>query len=253
MSLFRRKTEQENLLERRERLRLTAVISGELRKQESLRKSILDELHYSGFFSRLFRHPATLVILTFLFTTVFGTYLSNSWQSAEKQREESLQSQRRALEEKYQITNETAKAIGQIYASTTTVLAAMQLEDNRARQRELLAVVPSWKKAKSEWLINHSILLGKITVSFPLKGGTAESVQSDDPRSDFENIFNGYKQVNQELVNMIERLGTKKGVRDPSMPAKTQELLTKLNSNIKGKLTKHLMEHMATEIGPSRY
>lgn len=173
--------------ETRERLRLTAAICDELKKQDALKNKILEQLGQGGRFQRLTQHPASIVLLTFALTTVVGSYLTSKWQRLQQEHDQ-----------KYEVINDTAKSIAQIHAATTSVLAALQIGKAELRKSELDRTVPKWRETKNEWLVNQAVLAGKIAANFP--NDSADAIKN------FDDIFYSYKRVNVEIGNMLETL-----------------------------------------------
>jgi len=224
--------------ETRERLRLVAAIKDELAKQETLKNAILHQLGQGSGFQRVAQHPALLVVLTFVLTTLVGSCLTSRWQRAEQANQALLQSKQRAFEQKYLVANETAKSIGEIHAATTAVLATLQIENIEMRTAELLRIVPKWRDTKNEWVVNQAVITGKIAANFPH--------QSDIAIKEFDEIFYSYKRVNVAIGNMLEQLqGSNQGW--DSTQADIKNYLETINNETREK-TKALIEQMTRQL-----
>ena len=209
----------------RERLALAASIKEELKKQEALKNSILQQLGQSNKFLRLAQHPALLVLLTFALTTVAGSWLTSTWQN-----------QQRAYEQKYKVINETAQAIAELHAATTSVLAALQIENADLRKAELDRTVLKWKETRRDWLVNQAVLTGKIIANFP--------DEANDVTKEFDDIFYGYKLVNVEIGNMLEKL---ESTQEPPSPESLRTHLETINNETRDK-TKNLISRLTAHL-----
>jgi hypothetical protein len=233
----------------KEMQRLRASLLKELKKRESLKKDILDELKDKRKPSKFFGHPAVLLVLGFIFTSVLGASFSSYWQSREWHRQQSLQAKQRALEQKYQIANEVAQAIGEAYGPAAGVISAIQIEYTPLRQQELKEKVPVWRQARQQFLIKSSALVQKLGTHFPVDT-TATYNDPKDARSHFLNIFYAIHRNYVELGNLLEELEEKKGekgMEKDAINSKAKAILERM-SNLRDVETVKLMEILAGDI-----
>ena len=233
----------------KEMQRIRASLLGELKKRSALRDEILDELKGKQRPSKFFGHPAVLLVIGFIFTSVLGASLSSYWQSRQWHRQQSLQARQRALEQKYQIANEVAQAVGEAYGPAAGVLSAVQIEFGPLRRQELKEKVPAWRQARQQLLAKSSALVQKLGTHFSVDP-TSNHLEPKDARSHFLNIFYGIHRNYVEIANLLEELEEKKGEKGKDkdrINSKAKSLLESL-SNLRDTETVKLMELLAADI-----
>lgn len=230
-----------------ERLRVSLL--KELKRRESLKSDILDELKGKRRSSKFFSHPAVLLVLGFIFTSVLGASLSSYWQSREWHRQQSLQAKERALEQKYQIANEVAQSIGEAYGPAAGVISAIQIEYTPLRRQELKEKVPAWRQARQQLLIKSSALVQKLGTHFPVDP-TSTFQEPKDARSHFLKIFYAIHRNYVDISNLLEELEQKRGKKGKEKDAiddKAKSILESL-SDLRDVETVKLMEILAGDI-----
>ena len=241
---FFARRKEESYLQSRERTSLLQSIRSELKSQDALRKSTLEELTSRRSPRRILQHPAMLLLMGSVLTGFIGTYVAHYWQSEEWNRQQAFLANQHSLEEKHKIANQTAKAIGEIHAATLSLLTPMQDNDARTRRRELEIQLREWKQAKARWRVESSVLLAQIAVHYPPQGQKDE----DNTRLLLAKIFNHYHRKNVEILNMMEELRKHKWKRTDAMLRQTGDILEELNSDIRDQETRLLMDLMARRI-----
>jgi hypothetical protein len=189
----------------RARQRLKASILEELRKQDALKRDVLAELNRRRSFAQVLQHPAALLVLGFLFTSVLGARFSAYWQSQEWHRQQALQTRQRALEQKYQIANEVAQAVGEIYAASAGVLSSVHIDNVRKRQQEVEEKRKPWLEARQQWLAKSSTLLQRLTTHFAVDP-QASSDNPTDVRTMFIHIYDQIHITNVHIANTLGQL-----------------------------------------------
>jgi hypothetical protein len=237
LSFWSRKVKNDPVAEA-ERIRLAAAILEELKKEETVKKVVLDELRLRAGPARWSHNPAVVVVLGFVLTGIFGTVLSIWYQGREWDRQQDLLGRQRSLEQRYLIANETAKAIGEIQWSMMSVLGAMQKDTPRSCLIELRKAVPNWQKGKFEWGVKASVLDSQLGVNFPTQ---SQSNASPSALSEFRDIVHCYRRLNIALTNMAEVVDASAGKRDKQLDNDISDLITILNVEVSGRMTPGLM------------
>lgn len=256
---------------------LKTKILEELQKQELLRDELLKELRPQSKPSGFFNHPAILLVLGFLLTSGAGAFITSCWQQTQWEQQQLVLARQRALDQKYELANEVAKAVGEHHAAISGVLFAItHTRDDEVLCRELPTRLSAWHEANRIWLINSSTLLQKLTVHFPHNSGepipTAATpsieatplpaagndvpTDSQSVRALFELIINERKIINNSLVNLTEVLKTNGCNRDAlvkkddpeSSVSKIADKEVKLLNESKDKDVRLLMDELAKRI-----
>lgn len=144
-------------------------------EKEYLKKEILDDLRGSlkqggkGFWE----NPAVLLLLGFLLTGVVGTWFTAYWQSQQQAVQRIEQARERALQQKYEISDQINKAVAEIYTASQVMLNPLTYPpqnlktfDQEINDREVF-----WKQANRAWLVSSQLLQQKLAVNF--KSGEA--------------------------------------------------------------------------------
>src|SRR5204863_7833531 len=79
-------------------------------------------------FGSIAAHPATLVIVGFIFTGIFGTVITSQWQKKEWDRQQGRLLQIRRIEQKEKIMESLTQTIAENCATTEDVLIAFGSE-----------------------------------------------------------------------------------------------------------------------------
>lgn len=244
---MRRKVAKTDPQFEREKLELESSLIEELKKQESLKEEILADLNPSGRAYRLLQHPAALLILGFFLTSGLGAGISFYWQYEEWVRQQSLLARKHALEQKYELANDIAKAIGETHAAASGVLSAIMITgDEGVSPEELTERTKYWYEVKRNWLINSDIYLQKLTVHFPVDPEGSKD-KDKEARAIFENVIVARKKVNNKILNLLKDLENNGGQRTPEMSQTAKSIVEELNSTKQGE-AKQLMEAVAAKI-----
>ncbi|HVG34239.1 MAG TPA: hypothetical protein VM911_14210 [Pyrinomonadaceae bacterium] len=200
-------------------------------EKEFLKREILKELDAApkgdpSFFQRpgfkalagFFQHSAVLLFLGFLLTGVIGSALTSTWQNNSWIAQQSLLAKQRILDQKYELASTVAKAVGDTHAAPSSILVFFANEDTpESRQADLPKLVEYWRQTHREWLVNHNVLLQKITVY----------IRDENARTNFEDIILERKQTNNSIVNLLEVMNKYKGDKfkvPDRLPIKPEEL-----------------------------
>src|ERR1041385_1693477 len=244
MWFSRPKTDGESHLER-ERVRLTEKLLDELQSHDQLRKTILEALGRSGAEYSFWRQPVILLILGSLLTGGLGGFLSSCWQRRESERQQASLATQRSLEQKYQVANDTAKAIGEMQSSSLTVLEALGRDDDESRFSELNRVLEGWRQTRKEWQTRAQVLSSQLSMNFqPVANQT-----SPDAAARFREITRCYKDLNTGLSNMSEVVMRAKGASSITIKCDVSCISTILNANMGRNMTPQLMNVLAEQIG----
>jgi hypothetical protein len=151
-------------------------------------------------FSAMAAHPATLVIIGFLFTGIFGTLITSRWQSWEWDRQQARLLQIRRIEQKEKIMESLTRIVDENCATTEDVLIAF---DNSWRvgesDREEITKerIKTWRtKGGPEWRVTRELLKANLSFYF-----TEKEVQ-DKLLKSFETIFGEQGTREQITVKM---------------------------------------------------
>lgn len=137
-------------------------------EREQLKKEILNDLKpsESGFFEFL-KHPAVLLILGFILTTLAGGWLTSNWQSREWYNQQLYLARQRELDQKYAITDQLTKAVGQSVTAADDVLAMFYWEGSpKARSTDEKEIREYWRQSSRAWRVDSSSLVPKLAAHF---------------------------------------------------------------------------------------
>ena len=132
----------------------------------SFKNKVLEELREAAKKkTSVFEHPALLLVLGFLLTGVVGTWLASYWQSREQQKQQAQLAHERALQQKYDVTEQINKAVSEVYTGAHVVLYVISYDQsqNKTGEAEREAY---WNQARRSWIINSLALQLKLTNTF---------------------------------------------------------------------------------------
>jgi hypothetical protein len=222
-------TEEDEARKRREKESLVADVVSELKKDE-IKKSALAKLksgwpHYLG---ELFKHPAVLVLLTFACTSLLGDWLASAWQSRQK-----------ALDEKYQITDQLNRAFAENITGAQDILGLYTYEAN-AKNRDEVEKERwlYWQQKSRDWRVSSEVISQKLKVNF----------QDSNIQKTFEGIKETQYQTSVDIKNLKYNVeATNWGVlSEQAFKDKRTELLLTINGT-KDRVGK-LLDMMMKEI-----
>ena len=157
-----------------------AKLKDEIRKdieKDKIKEEILEEIKTKSSKSDGFlKHPATLLVLGFLLTTILGTTLTSCWKSLELDNErEYLSTQTRCererqtksdeIKQKYEVKDEIIRRVAETNTAAEEILLYFQMKPAR-REREQNERVTYWKEATRNWRTNEKILKQRLLLRF---------------------------------------------------------------------------------------
>jgi len=157
-----------------------ASLKGEIRDEISrsaIKKEIVDQVltkrsRSSGFW----QHPATLLVLGFVFTTLCGAAITSCWKTREWQNEQSyLTAQTRCererltrteeIKQKYEVKDEIIRRVAETNTAAEEILIYFEMDPRRRRQ-EKKDRIAYWKEASRNWRTNEKILKQRLLLRF---------------------------------------------------------------------------------------
>lgn len=163
-------------------------------KEEALAK--LKKADAQGGFSKFFQHPATLLIIGFALTGVFGLLLTNKVQKQEWERQQQRLVKIRNADLKYAIMDELIKAVGARNATATAVVEPL-LGPMREEQLRILKIEPAerfkgWQKATYDWRYNSQVLRLKLKAY----------IKDSKAQQNFEEITERGQTINVNIIRL---------------------------------------------------
>lgn len=185
-------------------------------EKEDLKKQVLKELRpEEPPDDGLLKHPATLLVLGFALTTIFGTIITSCWKYKEWQNEqEYLKTQSQCdrerltkteeIKQKYEVKEAVIKGVSETNTAAEEILRYLLLDPAR-RDKEGADRVVYWKEASRNWRINSKILTQRLVFRFR------------DPRvtGTFDEITRYRSWVGNTIDNQQEALSAGKGICAP--------------------------------------
>lgn len=159
---------------------MLAKLKSELREEidkENLKKEIIVEVSPRGSrFREFIKHPATLLVLGFVFTTFLGTIVSSVWKyweweneqgylKTQTQCERERQTRSEEIKQKYEVKDEIIKRVAETNTAAEEILLYFQMDPPR---RKLLQAERTnyWQVASRDWRINEKILRQRSLLRF---------------------------------------------------------------------------------------
>jgi hypothetical protein len=208
----------------RPRRRLIGQLERELLKTEILR----DLKQGPTGSSALFKHPAMLLLLGFVLTTLAGGWLTFNWQSREWYNQQLYIARQRELDRKYAITDEVAKDVGESITAADDVLAMFFWEGTRFTRKTREAEARSyWQQSSRAWRINSSSLAPKLAAHF----------RKGEVRYLFDVIVDKRTLTGNKITNLLVDLDTLRPtvLTDPEIQRRAKEALG-LQNELRGHL-----------------
>jgi hypothetical protein len=145
----------------REKIRDAEVLKEEIRKELAPPPSAPA---IESVWSKFFAHPATLLALGFILTTLVGSWLTYYWKHRDWTNQQSYLTQQRALDKKYALIDATFKEVSTTLAAGEDVLATYytdnwspaEIEEHRA----------NWQKTSRNWRVASKVLGQNLAVNF---------------------------------------------------------------------------------------
>jgi hypothetical protein len=194
---------------------LKKEIIDEIRK-DSLKEGVLHGLKKSTWVDAVrefLKHPAALVLLTFACTSFLGSWLTSNWQSREK-----------ALDAKYQITDQINKVFEE-YATAAQDILGLYTYEEKAKNREQVEIErwTYWQQKSRDWRVFSNVLLQKLKFNFT----------NGDIKKAFEQIIETQYQVSVEIKNLKETVdeGGWEALRQDDCKTRMTNLRIAINSS----------------------
>jgi hypothetical protein len=218
-------------------------------EKESLKREILDELNKpKNKLAEFFKHPAVIVVITFILTGLLGAWLTAAWQSREWDRQQALQSrewnrqqirlvQIREIEQRYKIVEDVSAAVTGHDAAARDALITFTWPINRLRAEEAPERMKHWRQVNKEWRANSQKLLQTLIVHFK------------DPRVQltFEEMLEERRDINDKIEMLqAEVIENSEISEDEKFKKKVYDASDSINRTT-GNL-RHLVEVMVAEI-----
>jgi hypothetical protein len=211
----------------RDRIRETETLKAEIRKELAVEPT-------ASSISKFFSHPAILLIFGFFLTGIVGSALTSYWSDRQWSNQQSYLERQRLLEKKFDLIDQTIKAIAETNTAAEDVLATSfwagwqkeEITERRAR----------WETSSHEWRVASKSLYPKLEIYFT----------NPDIPSTFNNIMVNRNQLGNKITNLLA------GKIPPGTPANTlaDEALKQTIENIE--LLKKLGSLMAKEVDHGR-
>jgi hypothetical protein len=129
-------------------------IRKDMRSKEVLRA--LDETTWRSSASTFFQHPAILVVLTFIVTSLLGTQITTAWQS--KQRE---------LDQKYGIIDLVNRSVSDNLTAAQDIVGLYQQEKDALNRAEIETERWTyWQQKSREWRVNSNVIPQRLKGNF---------------------------------------------------------------------------------------
>lgn len=194
----------------------------EIRK-DSVREAALAKLKKPSArerFSKLFQHPAMLLVMGFALTSIVGLLLTHEIQKQEWERQQRRLVEIRDADLKYAIMDELIKAVGVRNAAATAVVEPL-LGPVRESQLRLLKVDPAerfkgWLTAVYDWRYSTQVLRLKLKAH----------IREPQAQWYFDEIIERGKEIN---ANVIE-LQTHANANNWALDAKAGDLLDNIDT-----------------------
>lgn len=188
----------------------------------------LEEDNWKSTLGRLFQHPAVLVLLTFVVTSLLGTQITSSWQS--KQRE---------LEQKYGVIDHVNKAVSDNLTAAQDIVGLYQYEQGARDRKEIEKERWTyWQQKSREWRINSNVIPQKLKGNF----------KDPEIQQFFKDLLNKSFELSVNIKNLkgdVAQNGWKQ-VATPTFNARLMEILKVIQSLRIQMAT--LLDRMNTEI-----
>jgi hypothetical protein len=172
-------------------------------EKEFLKKEIFDELTPKESKRwKFLAHPALLLLIGFIFTTVLGTVFSSCWQNRQSSLEQDRLTRQAVIKQKYEIKDEVIKAVAETNTAAEDVLASYGWGPHDSRRRtDAPERLEKWQNASASWRTKSKILAENLSFRF------------NDPRilGILEQITTKRSDVGSRIQNLQRRLEESRG------------------------------------------
>jgi hypothetical protein len=157
-----------------------AILKGEIREaveKDTLAKQVIDEIQAKKPKSDAFlKHPATLLLLGFIFTSVLGGIFTSCWKGYEQDNERAyLATQTKCererltkteeIKQKTDVKDEIIKRVAETNTAAEEILLYFEMEPLR-KEQERVERTAYWKDATRAWKTNEKILRQRLLMRF---------------------------------------------------------------------------------------
>lgn len=148
------------------------------------------------------KHPAVLLLLTFLFTTLVGSVVTSWWQYQQWARQEALEANREVTKERVAVIALTAQSVAESFAAAEDVLHLFAFVWNReSHVATLKERAAHWTTRSREWRVAEKILAARVRSAFP-----------DETTSDLlQSIMDDRTFVGNDIENLLSVADMKRG------------------------------------------
>jgi hypothetical protein len=140
--------------------------------------------------SAFFRHPAVLLVLGFMSTGLIGGRLSEQWKQHDWINQQNYLLQRSALDKKYALVEETAKAIAERNTSAEDILASYTWNWSR---KEISDRRDRWQAESPKWRIASAAISQKLATYYKDPGVSRK----------FDEVIRKQKLLGNKVVNLL--------------------------------------------------
>jgi hypothetical protein len=170
----------------REKILDAELLKDEIRKELEPPTPAVVESAWSKFFA----HPATLLALGFILTTLVGSWLTYYWKHRDWKNQQSYLTQQRALDKKYALIDATFKEVSLTLAAGEDVLATFYTDNWTTTEIEERRT--NWQKTSRNWRVASKVLRQNLAVHF-----TDPHVQES-----FKDIIGQRKELGNTITNL---------------------------------------------------
>jgi hypothetical protein len=213
-------------------------------QDDSFKNDVLKELKEASR-RKPFQHPAFLLILGFFLTGVVGTLLTSLWQSREQERQQKQIANQRAIQQKYDITDQINKAVSETYTAAQVIsnlIAGRNISknDKEAAERETF-----WNNANRNWIPNSLLLQQRVVINFKDETAVADYKTIVTDTENMSSVINEslgvVKETNWRALNKKDRESSSKDITDrqtrvldsaDKIRDKTEQLLRRLADDV---------------------
>lgn len=166
--------------------------------------------------STALKHPAAIVVLTFLFTTLVGGFLSSSWRRSEWEHEQRRQNVRREIDLKYKIVDDLTTAVAETTTGAEEVLL-LAYWDVPNKKEETAERRKYWQTSSRAWRVASKRLQVALATHF-----------SQAVANSFDRLLTERREWGNDITNLLNETATiKAGSSDTVLP-KVRESITHL-------------------------
>jgi hypothetical protein len=151
------------------RMESKSEVGGTLESElQKLKKEILAELSpKKPWWQGLLGHPAFLLVVGFLFTTVLGAMFSSCWQNTQSELDRKRITREEVIKQKYEIKDDVIKSIAETNTAAEDLLASYGWDPRDSRRKvDAIARLQKWQQASANWRTRSKILAESLRFRF---------------------------------------------------------------------------------------